>query len=58
MWSNLWNNINNWFNDVTYDVKAFFVDNSRNPILWIVIIIIGLLVFEFVYKSLNKDQED
>ena len=29
MWSNLWNNINNWFNDVTYDVKAFFVDNSR-----------------------------
>lgn len=55
MWSNLWNNINNWFNDVTYDVKAFFVDNSRNPILWIAIVIIGLLVFEFVYKSLNKD---
>ena len=55
MWSNIWNNINKWFNDVTNDVKAFFVDNSRNPILWIVIIIIGLAIFEFVYKSLNKD---
>lgn len=55
MWTNLWNNINTWFNDITSDIKAFFIDNCRNPILWIAIIVIGLLIFEAVYKALHRD---
>ncbi len=55
MWTNLWNNINTWFNDITSDIKEFFIENCRNPILWIAIIVIGLLIFEWVYKSLHRD---
>ncbi len=55
MWSNLWNNINNWFNDITGNIKDFFLENSHNPILWIAIIIIALLIFEWVYRSLHRD---
>ena len=58
MWANLWNNINTWFNDITKDFKDFIIANTRNPILWIAIIIIGLLVFEWVYKALHRDYED
>lgn len=55
MWANLWNNINTWFNDITKDFKDFIIANTRNPILWIAIIVIGLLIFEWVYKSLHRD---
>lgn len=55
MWTNLWNNINNWFNDITKSFKDFFIENSRNPFLWVGIILIGLLIFEWVYKSLHRD---
>ncbi len=55
MWTNLWNNINNWFVEITKNVKGFFLENSRNPFLWVGIIIIGLLIFEWVYKSLHRD---
>jgi len=44
----------NWFNEVTEPVKNFILDNTRNPIFWIAIILIGLIVFELTYKALSK----
>lgn len=42
-------------NELMEPVKQFFLDNSRNPVLWIGIILLGLVLFEFVYNMLNKD---
>lgn len=36
-------------------VKDFILNNSRNPVVWIGIIIVALFIFEFVYKKLHKD---
>lgn len=44
-----------WFNETTEPVKEFFIDNGHNPILWIGIILVGLFLFEIVFKALNKD---
>lgn len=46
--------IQKWFSEVTKPIKDFVLENTRNPFLWVGIIVIGLLVFELVYKSLNK----
>ena len=37
------------------DIKEFFIAYSRNPFLWIGIILLGLLIFELVYQALNKE---
>jgi len=55
MYLAIWNDIWNKLNEIGEGVKNFFLDNGRNPILWIGIIIIGLVLFEFVYKKLSKD---
>lgn len=51
----IWTQIGDFFTDLAKNIKDFFVENSRNPFLWVGIIIIGLLIFEYVYKSLHKD---
>lgn len=53
--SDIFEPIVTWFNEFFEPVKEFFVNNSRNPFLWVGIIVLGLLVFEIVYKALNKD---
>ena len=55
MWVNLWKSVNSWFVEFTKNIKDFFVENSRNPFLWVGIILIGLLIFETVYKALHRD---
>lgn len=42
-------------NEIGNNIKNFFLENSHNPFLWIGIILVGLLIFELVYKSLHKD---
>lgn len=56
MYLSIFTNINNWFNDATKGIKQFILDNTRNPFLWVGIIILGLLVFELTYKALNKNK--
>ena len=51
IWSNIWNKLNEW----AEAFKNFIIEQSRNPFLWVIIIIIGLLVFEYLYKKLHKD---
>ena len=55
MYLAIWNDIWNKLNDLGELVKNFFIGNERNPILWVGIIIIGLVIFEVVYKKLHKD---
>lgn len=51
----IWTDIGNKINEIALEVKDFFLENSRNPFLWVVIVIFVLIMFEFVYKKLNKD---
>ena len=51
----IWANIGNFFVQLGEDIKNFFIEHGRNPFLWIAIILVGLLIFEYVYKALNKD---
>lgn len=52
---NIFTDFADWFYEVTQPVKDFVLANSRNPFLWVGIILLGLLVFELTYKALNKD---
>lgn len=38
-----------------YNTKEFFITYSKNPFLWIGIILLGLLILELVYQALNKE---
>lgn len=51
IWSDIWDKLN----ELGESVKDFFIENSRNPILWVGIILIGLIIFEVVFKKLSKD---
>ncbi len=55
MFLSIWNDIGNFFVELANDIRDFFVENSRNPFLWVGIIIVGLLIFETVYKALHRD---
>lgn len=55
MFLSIWTDIGNFFVELGNDIKDFFIENSRNPLLWIAIIVVGLLIFEFVYKALHRD---
>lgn len=51
----IWTDIGNKVVEFANDVKDFFVDNSRNPFLWVGIILVVLFLFEIVFKALSKD---
>lgn len=51
MYLSIWESFMNFLGDV----KEFFIENSRNPFLWVSIILLGLLVFELTFRSLHKD---
>lgn len=48
--------ITNWFYEITGPVRDFLIANSRNPFLWVGLIVLGLFVFEFTFRALNKDK--
>ena len=52
MYLSLGSKITEFFNNV----KDFFLEHSRNPFLWVSIILLFLLVFEFVYNTLKDKQ--
>lgn len=51
----IWTNIGDKLNEWASNIKDFFIEQSRNPFLWVIIIIITLVVFEYVYKKLHRD---
>jgi len=48
----IWQNIENFFGNI----KEFFIEHGNNPLLWLGIFLLGLLVFELVFQALNKDR--
>lgn len=48
--------IKNWIVSAPENFKNFIIENSRNPILWIALFFIGILVFAFTYNALNKNK--
>lgn len=36
--------------------KDFIIKHHSNPVLWIALVLIGLIVFGFTYNALNKDK--
>lgn len=51
MYLNIWDSIMKFLEKI----KDFFIENSHNPFLWVSIILLGLLIFEFTFRSLHKD---
>ena len=51
----IWTNIGNKIGEFGNEIKEFFLENNRNPILWVGLFLIGLLIFELTYKALQKD---
>lgn len=47
----IWENIEKFL----VDVKQFFIDHTHDPVLWIGIIIVGLIIFEIVFQALHKE---
>jgi len=37
------------------DFQSFIIENKNNPVLWVGLFVVGLLVFKAVYSSLSKD---
>ena len=51
----IWSNIGNKITEFANSVKDFFLENSRSPFLWVGILIVGLIIFEYVYRKLSGD---
>ena len=50
------NNIIEAIKEVPDNFKSFFLENNRNPILWIALFFIGIFVFFVTYNALNKNK--
>lgn len=42
-------------NQASKDVQGWIVENGSNPILWICLFFIGVLIFFIAYNVLHKD---
>jgi hypothetical protein len=47
--------INDNLNKLMEPFKDFIVKNYSNPILWLVLFVVGLLLFFYTYNTLHKD---
>lgn len=47
----------NWLEEVMGNFKSFIVNNYTNPLLWIGLFFLGLLVFALTYNALNKHNQ-
>lgn len=43
-------------NELTEGFRTWIISNSSNPVLWIGIFVVGILVFFLTYESLNKNR--
>lgn len=37
------------------NVREFLIDSGRNPVIWIGLFVLGLVVFFLTYNALHKD---
>ncbi len=45
-------NIEEWLSPF----RAWFADNSKNPLFWVGYFILGMIIFTVTYKALNRDR--
>lgn len=43
-----------WLENISNSFKDFIIDNNTNPVLWIALFFVGILLFYFTYNALNK----
>lgn len=48
-------NIIDSINKVADNFKEWIIENSTNPLLWVGLFFLGILVFVVTYRSLNKE---
>lgn len=48
-------NIMDSINKVADNFKEWIIENSLNPLLWVGLFFLGILVFVVTYRSLNKE---
>ncbi len=41
-------------NDWIQPLKNFIIENHTNPVLWISLVLLGLVIFGFTYNSLSS----
>lgn len=41
-------------NEISNNFKEWIIDNSTNPLLWIGLFFLGILVFVITFRALNK----
>lgn len=41
---------------ISDDAKEWIIDHQNNPLLWIGLFLIGLLVFFAIFNALNKEK--
>lgn len=51
VWTNIWE----FINKVADSFKDWIIANSTNPVFYIGLFFIGILVFTFTYRALHKD---
>ena len=42
-------------NEYSLQFRDWIIENYRNPLLWVGIVVGGYLIFRAVYSTLNKD---
>ena len=42
-------------NEIAEPFKDFIMNNHNNPLLWLGLFLIGLVIFWLTYSALNKD---
>lgn len=47
----IWENIN----EIADNVKEWIIEHSTNPILWVGLFFLGILIFTTTYRALHKD---
>lgn len=40
--------------EISEQFKDWIINNSTNPLLWIGLFFLGILIFAFTYRALNK----
>lgn len=48
-------NIIKWFEETFKPISDFFYTYRENPLLWICLLLIGLLISKLTYDALNKN---
>jgi hypothetical protein len=48
--------IKDWIVSAPENFKNFIIENNTNPVLWVALFFIGILVFYLTFNALNKNK--